>query len=63
MKGLLTKKVDNSTSPQESMKTAILSSCIWHDNEKFESVKAPPAKSVLLVKKPDDLEKSIENQN
>ena len=38
-------------------------SSLWLDKDKLAKVKAPPAKSVLVVKKAENLEKCVANQN
>ena len=41
----------------------VVPSGVWFDKDKLETIKAPPPKSVLVVKKVDDQEKCVENQN
>ena len=43
--------------------TRITTSSIWCDKDKLEKIKAPPTKSVLVVKKAYDHEKCVENQS
>ena len=57
---LKNKETVKTSSPKSS--NAVRSS-IWLDKDKLETIKAPPAKSVLVVKKVEDQEKSVENQS
>ena len=46
--------------PEKIIKAIV--SNVWHDKEKLETVKAPPSKSVLVVKRSGE-EETTENQS
>ena len=58
IKKLLSTKKEISVSTQDNSPV----SSIWLDKEKLETIKAPAPKALLVVKKANDDEKSVENQ-
>ena len=59
IKKLLTSKRETSVSTQKNTPA----SSIWFNKEKLETIKVPPPTSVLVLKKVDNEEKRVENQN
>ncbi len=57
----LLKRNQNNQGGRVNTNSVLKSTSIWHDKEKLAAVKAPPSKSVLVVKNTNDTEKDNTN--